>query len=381
MTTINQQILLASRPDGEADASTTSGSSRRRCPTLQRRPGAGAPPLPEPRPLHARAHERRQELRRSRSRSDEVMIGGTVGEVVESRHPSYAAGDKVVGMGGWQQYARRRRRPAGRAAQGRHDAHSAVGLPGRGRHARRHRLVRPDADQRAEGRRDDRRSAPPAARSAASVGQLAKARGCRAVGIAGGAEKCAYVTDELGFDACIDYKAHRRSEVAVRGAEGGRARRHRRLLRERRRRDPRRGAAAHERLRPHRAVRNDRRLRRPADPAAAPAADPAVAPEVEGFIVSEHMEVWPEALKELGTLVADRQAQVPRDRSPRAWQRRPRPSSACSRAATSASSWSSWSEAGPMRGSAPVAGRGIPRRPAAARERAPARATPRRGAS
>ena len=41
-----------------------------------------------------------------------------------------------------------------------------------------------------------------------AVGQLAKARGCRAVGIAGGADKCGYVTDELGFDACIDYKAH-----------------------------------------------------------------------------------------------------------------------------------------------------------------------------
>jgi NADPH-dependent curcumin reductase CurA len=40
------------------------------------------------------------------------------------------------------------------------------------------------------------------------VGQLAKAKGCRAVGLAGGADKCAYVVDELGFDACIDYKQH-----------------------------------------------------------------------------------------------------------------------------------------------------------------------------
>src|SRR6185295_17654409 len=42
-----------------------------------------------------------------------------------------------------------------------------------------------------------------------AVGQLAKARGCRAVGIAGGPDKCRYVVDELGFDACVDYKAHR----------------------------------------------------------------------------------------------------------------------------------------------------------------------------
>ena len=40
------------------------------------------------------------------------------------------------------------------------------------------------------------------------VGQLAKAKGCRAIGFAGGPDKCRYVTDELGFDACIDYKAH-----------------------------------------------------------------------------------------------------------------------------------------------------------------------------
>jgi hypothetical protein len=89
------------------------------------------------------------------------------------------------------------------------------------------------------------------------VGQLAKARGCRVVGIAGGADKCAYVVDELGFDACIDYKAAPRLQVAVGGAEGGRAGRHRRQLRERGRRDPRRRDGAHERLRPHRAVRHD----------------------------------------------------------------------------------------------------------------------------
>ena len=51
-----------------------------------------------------------------------------------------------------------------------------------------------------------------------AVGQLAKARGCRAVGIAGGADKCRYVVDELGFDACIDYKPHPDLQVAVAGA-------------------------------------------------------------------------------------------------------------------------------------------------------------------
>jgi NADPH-dependent curcumin reductase len=51
-------------------------------------------------------------------------------------------------------------------------------------------------------------SAPPAARWAAVVGQLAKAQGCRVVGLAGGPDKCKAVTDEFGFDACIDYRQH-----------------------------------------------------------------------------------------------------------------------------------------------------------------------------
>ena len=56
------------------------------------------------------------------------------------------------------------------------------------------------------------------------VGQLAKARGCRAVGIAGGAEKCSYVRDELGFDACVDYKAHPDAKALYQALEGGHAR-------------------------------------------------------------------------------------------------------------------------------------------------------------
>ena len=118
-------------------------------------------------PVHARPHERRQELRPAAAarRGDE---GGTVGEVVDSKHPSYKPGDKVVGMGGWQQYSLVDAGDAGRAAQGRHQPDAALGLPRRGRHAGRHGLVRPDEDLRAEGRARRSSSAPPAARSAAS---------------------------------------------------------------------------------------------------------------------------------------------------------------------------------------------------------------------
>ena len=67
------------------------------------------------------------------------------------------------------------------------------------------------------------------------VGQIAKIKGCRAVGIAGGPDKCRYVTQELGFDACVDYKAGDLGKQP----EGSLPQGHRRQFRERRRRDPR----------------------------------------------------------------------------------------------------------------------------------------------
>lgn len=137
----------------------------------------------------------------------EVMLGGTAGEVVESRHPDFQPGDRVVGMGGWQLYQ------VVDAAQGHalrkvDDAHvplqaylGAVGMPGVTAWYGVNRLLDPQPGQTLVV-------------SAASgavggvAGQLAKRRGARAVGIAGGAEKCRYVVDELGFDACIDHRAH-----------------------------------------------------------------------------------------------------------------------------------------------------------------------------
>jgi len=137
-----------------------------------------------------------------------VMLGGTVGEVLESRHPGFAAGDTVVGAGGWQQYAVVQ--GAGLAALRKVDAArvplsaylGAVGMPGVTAWVGLSMIIAPKAGETI-------------AVSAASgavgsvVGQLAKARGCRVVGIAGGPEKCAYVVDELGFDACVDHRQHR----------------------------------------------------------------------------------------------------------------------------------------------------------------------------
>ena len=139
---------------------------------------------------------------------NEVMIGGTAGEVAESKHPGFAVGDKVVGMGGWQEWAVVDAGTPGVLRKV--DASviplsaylGAVGMPGVTAWVGLIHFIEPkpgqtivvDAASGAVG---------------SAVGQLAKSRGCRAVGIAGGADKCAYVVDRLGFDACIDYKAHR----------------------------------------------------------------------------------------------------------------------------------------------------------------------------
>jgi NADPH-dependent curcumin reductase CurA len=137
-----------------------------------------------------------------------------------------------------------------------------------------------------------------------AVGQLAKLRGCRAVGIAGGADKCSYVVDELGFDACIDYKRHR---------------------------DP---ASLYEALKAATPGGVDGCFENVGGPvfdavlarmnafgrvalcgmisgyngAPIPLQQPQLILvsrlTVEGFIVSEHMSLWPQALSELGALVA-----------------------------------------------------------------------------
>ena len=136
----------------------------------------------------------------------QVFQGGTVGEVVESQHPKYAVGDKVVGFGGWQQYSVVDASVPGslKKVDTTHVPLShylgAVGMPGVTAWYGLVKIINPKA-----GETVVITAASGAVGSA--FGALAKARGCRVVGIAGGPDKCAYVTDELGFDACIDYKA------------------------------------------------------------------------------------------------------------------------------------------------------------------------------
>ena len=136
---------------------------------------------------------------------DETMIGGTVGEVVASRHPDYAPGEFVAAMGGWAEMAvsdgtavRKLDLQGGAVPLSAHLG--AVGMPGMTAWYGLNRIL-----ELKTGQTLCVSAASGAVGSA--VGQLAKLRGCRAVGIAGGREKCEYVVRELGFDACVDYKA------------------------------------------------------------------------------------------------------------------------------------------------------------------------------
>ena len=134
---------------------------------------------------------------------DETMIGGTIGEVIESKHAKFAVGDTVVGTLGWTEVAVSDGTML-RKVDTTHIPESAylgpVGMPGMTAWYGLNHIMAPKAGETVVV-------------SAASgavgsvVGQLAKLKGCRVVGIAGGPEKCAYVVDELGFDACVDYKA------------------------------------------------------------------------------------------------------------------------------------------------------------------------------
>ena len=99
----NQQIVLASRPAGEPTVSNfrlveTPVPALADGQVLVRHHYLSLDPYMRGRMNDGKSYAQPQPL-------DAVMIGGTVGEVVESRHPGFAAGDKVVGMGGWQQYS------------------------------------------------------------------------------------------------------------------------------------------------------------------------------------------------------------------------------------------------------------------------------------
>lgn len=133
----------------------------------------------------------------------EVMIGGTVSQVVTSNVAGFEEGDWVVAMGGWQDYAVVERR--GVVNLGKNPEHptwalGVLGMPGLTAYAGLTQIGRPKPGETLV-------VAAASGPVGATVGQIGKILGCHVVGVAGGPKKCTHVVETLGFDACIDYKA------------------------------------------------------------------------------------------------------------------------------------------------------------------------------
>jgi len=300
----HQRIVLAARPTGEA------GLEHFRLETVDT---PAAQTLPEGHVLvkvHYLSLDPYMRMRMNDAKSyaapvgiGEVMVGGTVGEIVASKQEGFAPGDTVVCMGGWQEMAVLDARMPGMVRKV--DASrvplsaflGAVGMPGVTAWVGLNHIIEPKAGETVVV-------------SAASgavgsvVGQLAKAKGCRVVGLAGGKDKCDYVVKELGFDACIDYRQYpdfkslgaALDEAAPKGVDGNFENVGGLILDVVLSRMNAFGRVAlcgmisgydGQSL----AIHNARLLL-------------TQRLKLQGFIVSEHMSLWPAALKELGMGVA-----------------------------------------------------------------------------
>ncbi|SAK61039.1 alcohol dehydrogenase [Caballeronia calidae] len=291
---INRQILLVSRPEGEASVSNFKLVETPLAPLQDgevrvRNHYLSLDPYMRGRMSDAKSYAAPQPL-------DEVMIGGTVGVVSESRNPAFKPGDSVVGVLGWQEYGTSDGKGLNKVDASRVPLSAylgAVGMPGVTAWYGLNRIIEPKAGETVVV-------------SAASgavgsvVGQLAKAAGCRAVGIAGGAEKCRYVVETLGFDACVDYKAGKLYEdlkaATPNGIDGyfenvGGEVLNAVLAR----------MNAFGRMAVCGMISGYDGKPTPMD---APRLILTQRLKLQGFIVYEHLDIWPQALKELGERVA-----------------------------------------------------------------------------
>lgn len=133
----------------------------------------------------------------------EVMVGGTVSQVAESRNPVFEVGEWVLGYSGWQSYAvsdGTGLTKLGKNPQNPSYALGILGMPGFTAYMGLFDIGQPKSG-------DTLVVAAATGPVGATVGQLGKMKGCRVVAVAGGAEKCSYAKETLGFDACIDHRA------------------------------------------------------------------------------------------------------------------------------------------------------------------------------
>ena len=133
----------------------------------------------------------------------EVMLGATVSRVVASKNKKFVEGDWVLAMSGWQDYALSDGSdlmPLGDAPNNPSYALGILGMPGFTAYMGLLDIGRPQAGETLV-------VAAATGPVGSTVGQIAKLKGCRVVGVAGGAEKCRYAVEKQGFDACIDHHA------------------------------------------------------------------------------------------------------------------------------------------------------------------------------
>ena len=225
-----------------------------------------------------------------------VMGGGTVGIVEASNNPRFQTGDAVVGMGGWQRYSLSdgaMLRVVDAKAVPIQAYLGALGMPGVTAWYGLNRIIAPKAGETV---------LVSAATGAVGsvVGQLAKLAGARTVGVAGGPEKCAYAAKELGYDAWVDHKSPNFAEelkaALPDGVDG---------LFENVGGEPFRQAMGRI---------NDFARVAICGLIASYEGEPTPAPDMglflvkrfkmEGFIVSDHMDLWPKAIGELVFLAA-----------------------------------------------------------------------------
>jgi len=300
MTAQYQRIVLASRPRGKVSSDNFRIETVDRPVSLE--PGSvlvqnhylSLDPYMRGRMSAAKSYAQPQAL-------DQTMVGETAGVVVESRFAGLSPGDHVVGRLGWAEMG-----VAGGESLRKVDAQKIplsaylgmVGMPGVTAwygvniilNARAGQTLVVSAASGAVG---------------SVVGQLAKLKGCRVVGIAGGAQKCQYVTGHLGFDACIDYKqefsdAELLASLSAAAPDGID------LLFENV------GSTIFDTslacLNPHARIALCGMVAAYGG-SAAPLNNAGklltMRATLQGFIITEHMELWPRALDELAGLVTD----------------------------------------------------------------------------
>ncbi len=213
--TTNRQLVLAERPQGEptkdtlalTEAEIPKAGARQ---MLLRTEYLSLDPYMRGRMSDAPSYAAPVEI-------GEVMVGGTVAQVVNSNVDGYAPGDYVLSLNGWQDYALSDGK--GLTNLGKSPAHPSwalgiLGMPGFTAWAGLTQIGAPEAGETIA-------VAAATGPVGATVGQIGKLLGCRVVGIAGGPDKCAFAVDELGFDACIDHKASDFAEQLAKASPDG----------------------------------------------------------------------------------------------------------------------------------------------------------------